>query len=54
MAADSSILAEKIPWTEEPERHIVHGGLKELDTTEVTRSHLLARGALGCFCPNSG
>ena len=45
MAADSSILAEKIPWTEEPERRTVHGGLKELDMTEVTSSHLVARGS---------
>ena len=30
MATHSSILARKIPWTEEP------GGCKELDTTEAT------------------
>ena len=35
MATHSSILAWKIPWTEEP------GGLKESDTTEHhTHSHL--------------
>ena len=28
-----SILARRIPWTEEPDR-VVHGGSKELDMTE--------------------
>ena len=31
MATHSSILAQKIPWTEEP---AVHGATKELDMTE--------------------
>ena len=36
MAAHSSIVAWKIPWTEEPGRlHTVHG-VTELDMTEAT------------------
>ena len=35
MAPDSSTLAWKIPWTEEPGR-LVPGGCEELDTTEAT------------------
>ena len=34
MAAHSSILAWKIPWTEEPGRLYSPWGRKELDTTE--------------------
>ena len=38
MASYSSILAWRIPWTEEP---TVHGGLKESDTTDqLTRLYL--------------
>ena len=33
MAIHSSILAWKIPWTEEPGRVTVHGVAKESDTT---------------------
>ena len=33
MAAHSSILAWKIPWTEEPGGAAVHGVAKESDTT---------------------
>ena len=33
MATDSSILAWKIPWTEEPGGYSTYGG-KELDNTE--------------------
>ena len=32
MATRSSILAWRIPWTEEPGGAAVHGGRKELDT----------------------
>ena len=38
MATHSSILAWKIPWTEEPGQATVHGGHKELDTTEQLHS----------------
>ena len=34
MATHSSILAQEIPWTEEPGRPTVYGGCKESDTTE--------------------
>ena len=34
MATHSSILAWRIPWTEEPSWATVHGVAKELDTTE--------------------
>ena len=34
MATHSSILAEKIPWTEKPGRLLCPWGLKELNTTE--------------------
>ena len=34
MATHSSILAWKIPWTEETHRAIVHGVAKGSDTTE--------------------
>ena len=40
MATHSSILVWKIPQTEEPSELIVHGGHKELDTTELTTVHL--------------
>ena len=33
MAPHSSILARKIPWTEEPWQATVHGIIKESDTT---------------------
>ena len=37
MATHSSILAWRIPWTEEPGGlHTVHGVTKESDTTEAT------------------
>ena len=39
MATHSSILACKIPWTEEPEGATVHGVTKELDTTEHRIGH---------------
>ena len=35
MAAHSSILAWKIPWTEEPVGLYIPGGFKELDMTEL-------------------
>ena len=38
MATHSSILAWKIPWTEEPGR--LQGSYKELDTTEHTGTTL--------------
>ena len=46
MATHSSILAWKIPWTEEPGKPpIVHGVTRELDTTErlseICLSHLV-------------
>ena len=34
MAIHFSIVAWRIPWTEEPGGATVHGGLKQLDTTE--------------------
>ena len=35
MATQSSIAAWRIPWTQEPGGlHTVHGGRRELDTTE--------------------
>ena len=37
MATHSSILAWKIPWTEEPDRATVHG-VQELNTTERPHS----------------
>ena len=37
MAIHSSILALRIPWTEEPGRLTVHRISKELDMTEVTK-----------------
>ena len=39
MATHFSILAWKIPWTEEPGRATVHGVAKESDTTEYTHTH---------------
>ena len=39
MATDSSILAWKIPWTEEPGGLYSPWGRKELDTTEQLRFH---------------
>ena len=47
MATHSSILAQRIPWTEEPGR-LQSMGHKELDTTEVTELLLLLL-LLGCF-----
>ena len=39
MATHSSILAWRIPWTEEPHaRATVRGGRKESDTTEATHT----------------
>ena len=38
MATHSSILAWKIPWTEEPGK--LHGVTKELDTTERLSVHI--------------
>ena len=35
MATHSNILAQDIPWTEEPSQ----GGRKESDTTEYTHKH---------------
>ena len=35
-ATHSSILAWEMPWTEKPGGLTVHGGRKELDTSEVT------------------
>ena len=35
MATHSSIIAQRIPWTEEPWRATVHG-VTELDMTEAT------------------
>ena len=40
MATHSSILAWKIPWTEEPERYSPRGG-KESGTTERFHFHFL-------------
>ena len=34
MTIYSSILAQEIPWTEEPGEATVHGVAKELDTTQ--------------------
>ena len=45
MATHSSILAWRIPWTEEPGGlHTVHGVTKELDMTErlIHTSHLIS------------
>ena len=42
MAIHSSILAWNIPQTEETSGLIVHGGHKELDTTELTTVYLHA------------
>ena len=36
MATDSSILAWRIPWTEEPGQATIHRVAKELDTIEHT------------------
>ena len=62
MATHSSILAWRIPWTEEPGRlHTVHGGRKESDTTEQTE-HLSLSGTwsraagssvMKMFCPRA-
>ena len=44
MATHSSILAWKIPWTEEPGRLCSPWGCKELDMTKVTYfGHLMRR-----------
>ena len=37
MAIHSSILAWRIPWTEEPGGLQFHGGHRESDTTEATK-----------------
>ena len=48
MATHSSILAWKIPWTEEPGGVTVHGVAKESDTTEHTaRTHASTASCLG-------
>ena len=40
MATHSSILAWKVPWTDEPRGlHIVHGALKEAGMTEQLGTH---------------
>ena len=45
MATHSSILAWKIPWTEEPSGLPVQWGCKELDVTEHTQARaVLSRG----------
>ena len=41
MATHSSILAWRIPWTEEPGRATVHWGCKESDPTERLSAALL-------------
>ena len=41
MAAHSSILAWRIPWTEEPGR-LQSTGPTESDTTEATKYHILS------------
>ena len=43
MVTHSSILAWKIPWTEEPDRLYSPWGHKELDTTERLSKHLYIR-----------
>ena len=50
MLTHSSILAWRIPWTEEPGRlHTVHGVTKESDTTEqLTHIHRVQRGPI-CY-----
>ena len=50
MATHSSILAWRIPWTEEPGGlHTVHGVTKESDTTEQLRHiHRVQRGPI-CY-----
>ena len=41
MATQSSILAWRIPWTQEPGGHSSSQGHEELDTTEqLTQGHL--------------
>ena len=40
MAIHSTILAWKIPWTEEPDRLYSPWGHKELDTTQPSLIHL--------------
>ena len=52
MAAHSSILAWRIPWTEEPGglQFIAGQGRKELDTTEATW-HSTAELVVSCFAP---
>ena len=39
MATHSSILAQRIPWREEPGGATVHGVAKESDRTERTNHH---------------
>ena len=47
MATHSSILAWKIPWTEEPSGLLVHGvGRKESDATKCRHTHLSIKHAL--------
>ena len=41
MASHSSILAWKIPWTEDPGKAIVHGVAKESDMTKNSNNHSL-------------
>ena len=51
MATQSSTLAWKIPWTEEPGR-LQSMGCKESDTTERLQFHFLLRFSW-CMCANS-
>ena len=47
MATRSSVLAWKIPWTEEPSGLLVHGvGRKESDATKCRHTHLSIKHAL--------
>ena len=40
MATHFSILAWKIPWTEEPDGLYIYRGFREADMTELTRTHV--------------
>ena len=54
METHSSVLAWRIPWTEEPGRLWSMGGRKELDTTEVTKHTQPSRVFTSCFSCYSG
>ena len=41
MATHSSILAWRIPWTEEPGGLTVHGATKESEVTEQQQKHYI-------------